>query len=353
VRSCEVVIVGGGISASAAAIALLRKGRDVTLLEKSITSRVPLGETLSPGCSRVLAALGLSTTFPFQSCLQSSYVRMAWKTESLEEEDYSFHCDGPWWHIDHRTFREWLLQEAHRSGAKLVRQVCEVEANLDGRSGWKLRTITSDAAESSIQASILVDATGRAATIARRCGFRRLVYDKLLGISRVLCSQQAIPPADWPALVEASHEGWWYSSAMSAHAVVGTFMTDGPVRSATIDEYWHNQLSRSRHTNFRLAELQPASEVWCLSAATIRTNPIATSNLFTVGDAAFTQNPLSSQGIQKALTSGYDAGIAINEVLEGRRATANAYANEMTTSFSRYLSVMSLPPENVSLSELL
>jgi flavin-dependent dehydrogenase len=336
-RSCEVIVVGAGISGSAAAINLQRLGRDVILLEKRITSRVPLGETLSPACNRALAALGLSSSFPFQMCLQSSHVRMAWKSETLAEEDYSFHRDGPWRHVDHEAFRAWLVQEARLAGSYVVQYVGEVEIRLESRSGWIVRFFSSDGSEFTIQASILIDATGRPATVARRCGFRRLAYDKLLSISQVLNPQEDIPPGEWSALVEASRDGWWYSSAISTRAVVGTFMTDGPMGTLTMEQYWRNQLLSSRHTNLRLRAFQPGSGFFCLSAATIKTNPIATSNLFTVGDAAFTQDPLSSQGIQKALSSGHDVGFTINEVLDGRRAASEAYTNEMTKSFNRHL----------------
>jgi flavin-dependent dehydrogenase len=333
----DVVIVGGGISGSAAAIALSRLGREVTLLDKRTASRVPIGETLSPACSRALSALGLSLNLPPQVCLQSSSVRMAWGSETLEEEDYSFHYDGPWWHIDHHSFAGWLRSEACLAGVDLIRNVCGNEVRSEGQNGWRLKTITTEGEEFSTRAGVLVDATGRAATIARSCGFRRLTYDKLIAISGVHYSHQTILPADFSTVIEASPEGWWYSSAASTHAVVGTFITEGPIQSTPVEEYWHNQLSTSRHTRFRLGGLQPPSEIFCLSAATIRTDPIATPNLFTIGDAAYTQDPLSSQGIQKALISGYKVGVAINEVLDGRSSAWKEYADDMKRGFGRYL----------------
>jgi 2-polyprenyl-6-methoxyphenol hydroxylase-like FAD-dependent oxidoreductase len=338
--SFDAIIVGTGVAAVACALPLLKLGRRVAMLERPYSVNVPAGETLSPRCSELLSRLGIWKDFLALSPLPSTSVRIAWNRACLQEQDYSFHPSGPWWHVDHASFRMLLLCAARHAGAHLI-GVSDIEVERVNRREWTLELLTATGQPQRMDTSVLVDATGRSAYIARKCGARRKRYDNLMALTTVTHSEEQIAPSDIFTLIEATSDGWWYSSAVANRTFVATFMTDGPLPSGALERFWNDQLGRSRFTRSRLPGSGEQRNVFCLSAATLKTEPVSTQALFTVGDAAVTYDPLSSQGIQKALTSGYAAAIAIDDTLRGSDSAAEDYAHGIEADFERYLALKS------------
>ncbi|PYV02919.1 MAG: dehydrogenase, partial [Acidobacteria bacterium] len=64
---------------------------------------------------------------------------------------------------------------------------------------------------------------------------------------------------------------------------------------------------------------------------------IAGKNWLAVGDAAAAFDPLSSQGIQSALTSGLRAAQSVERYLNGDRVALPSYASWVNKNFAEYL----------------
>jgi flavin-dependent dehydrogenase len=339
-RSFDVIVAGSGVAAVASALSLLKLGRSVAILERPSPAKGPVGETLSPRCNQILSELGLLGDFLAQNPLASTSVRVAWNRPHLEEQDYSFHPCGPWWHVDHAAFRKLLLCAARNSGACLVSS-SDIDLVRANHREWAVEVVGSDGERRSMRSRVLVDATGRSAFFARKYGARRERYDNLMAISGVTHCAARITPDQIFTLIEAVSDGWWYSSFASGHTFVATFMTDGPLPAVPLKSIWTRQLGISQFTRSRLRSPAEAGRVFCLSAATLKTEPLATQALFTVGDAALACDPLSSQGIQRALTSGIAAGTAIDDTLRGKVSAAADYARGLEADFERYLTLRS------------
>lgn len=339
-NSFDVVIFGSGVASVACCLCLLRLGRHVALLTHPVAKNVPVGETLSPQCSLLLSQMGIWQQFLAQNPLQSTSVRVAWTKPYPEEQDYSFHPCGAWWHVDHAAFRNLLLNAARAAGACEF-GVRDVELLRSNHRGWVLELLDFAGERCSIRSSVIVDATGRSASIARKNGAHRKRYDNLIAISGVVGIAEKMKPDQIFTLIESTHSGWWYSSVASTRTLVGTFMTDGPLSGQSLKCYWKSQLAKSQFTHTRFIDSIEAASVRCLSAATMKTEPIATPTLFTVGDAAMTHDPLSSHGIQKALTSGHMAGVAINDTLRGKASSASEYSRRLEADFEQYLRLRS------------
>ena len=73
---------------------------------------------------------------------------------------------------------------------------------------WHL-SVRHAGSESEARATVVIDATGRAASIAKRLGAKPLVYDELIGI---LGRVGGTTPRNNIVLIEALVEGWWYSA---------------------------------------------------------------------------------------------------------------------------------------------
>jgi 2-polyprenyl-6-methoxyphenol hydroxylase-like FAD-dependent oxidoreductase len=59
IRSCDVLVIGGGPGGAATAIFLSRQGLDVVIVEKDVHPRFHIGESLLPHSLPILEELGV------------------------------------------------------------------------------------------------------------------------------------------------------------------------------------------------------------------------------------------------------------------------------------------------------
>src|SRR4029078_13330429 len=117
-------------------------------------------------------------------------------------------------------------------------------------------------------AKYLADATGRAATLSRRLGARRQVYDHLIGIARLYELEHGREP-DHHLLIEASRSGWWYTTTIPENKQVVVYMTDADLYSQenkNANEYWDHELNKPVHIPAKIADSASAGKTWIFSA---------------------------------------------------------------------------------------
>jgi len=78
-----------------------------------------------------------------------------------------------------------------------------------------------------------------------------------------------------------------------------------------------------------------------MAANSFRLAPLAGENWLAVGDAAAAYDPLSSQGIYKALEYGLRAGDAIGDHRAGRNTALQDYVEGIRREFDDYLLIRS------------
>ena len=139
--------------------------------------------------------------------------------------DFIFNPYGSGWHVDRRRFDAMLALAAEDAGAILCRGARLVHCAQDVAGSWEIE-ITGGHERRKLRAKFLVDATGRASSLARKQGAKRISYDHLIGAVGFLIpnSLEIIP--DHCTLVEAVEEGWWYSASLPNFRYVVAYMTD-------------------------------------------------------------------------------------------------------------------------------
>lgn len=188
-------------------------------------------------------------------------------------------------------------------------------------------------------ASFLVDATGRAASLARQQGAIRQAYDRLLGLVGFLVlppGHRAVPSI----LIEAVENGWWYSALLPGRRVVAMFMTDTeliPRNRRLLPALWQALLPQAKNTKNRILGMQPVSVPRLVSANSSRLDRVFGRGWVAVGDAAAAYDPLSSQGLLKAMESGYTAARAVDRYMAGDRTAVEEYHQYMDAGFREYV----------------
>jgi flavin-dependent dehydrogenase len=346
---CDVAIIGGGPAGTAAAITLARADRSVVVLEKSRYERARIGETLPPTARLSLAGLGVWAPFLAAGHLPSPGIQSVWGENELYEQHFIFNPYGQGWHLDRQRFDTMLAQAAQKAGARLYCGA-QIGACLPlAAGGWQIEFISGLPGSGRCQylrARFVVDATGRAAVLARQQRARRINSDRLVGLAEVLIPRShesvcAESECNACTLVEACADGWWYSALLPHAQLMAVYMTDAdllPRHRGSWHLFWQERLRQTIYTQARLHafELQDVPRV--VAAHSSRLDSVSGSNWLAVGDSAMAFDPLSSQGLTHALVSGTRAGETLDRRLAGEIAALEDYdlkSNKVFRSYSR------------------
>ncbi len=338
---CDVVVVGGGPAGSAAAIRLADKGFAVVLLDRPARNapRVKLGETLPPHGRRVLQRLGVWEAFTAGRHLPSTGITSYWGSRAANENDFLFNPHGCGWSLDRERFDASLLAEAERRGVRILRgarmQSCAEEDTGEVR-------VRLAAGAGTLCASFIIDATGRAGAVRRALSRARgLVLDRLVGLA---CNVgQAGDASNLRTLIEATELGWWYSAPMPRGGLVAIFMTDADfVTGVSAVAVWRDALDSAAATAERVkraANNFPAGVLRVASASSFISGELGGNCWAAVGDAAMAWDPLSSQGVCKALESGLDLADAYEQFAGGDQSALQRFFAETRETFSQYVAL--------------
>jgi flavin-dependent dehydrogenase len=340
---CDVIVFGGGVDGCATALALQRQGLRAVVLERSAGSAARVGEHLAPDAWPLLSRLGLGEAFLADRHRRSPGVRSSWGDAGISEREYIFNPYGDGWNLDRARFDASLATTVLVAGGAMYGHA---HTGTIGhcKAGWLVETAVGSERRA-FTAAFLVDATGRAAAIARRLGARHVVHDRLIGIMGVMKSSDRANVSDATLLIEAVADGWWYTALLPDRRLLAAFMTDMPVRSARADDLtsmWSTQMERTRYIQVRAAGFELDGDVRAKFAGSAVCEPAAGNRWIAVADAASAFDPLSSMGITRALQSAIVAADVIERSLSGDTEAVVDYAARIAREFDEYLTARTL-----------
>ena len=337
----DVAVIGGGPTGTAAAIALARGGRSVAVLERSRYEHARIGEVLPPVARSPLIKLGVWGRFITEGHASSPGILSAWGQDEPYENHFIFNPYGPGWHLDRRRFDTMLALAAREAGTRVCQGARVTSCVPAASRGWQVE-LASNGRRNHLGASFLVYATGRAGIAARWQGTKRISCDRLVGVVGYFPARSAGTRDDRQTLVEATENGWWYSARLPDSRLVVAYMTDAdllPKGRILVSEYWQDQLERAPNTRFRTSGRMPGMSLRSFAANSYRLDRVTGNNWLVAGDAAIALDPLSSQGIYRALESGLLAANVIESCLLGDLSALEEYARWTQRSFDKYLSI--------------
>jgi flavin-dependent dehydrogenase len=336
------VIVGGGPAGAAAAISLARVGQRVLLVDDS-SRGFRLGETLAPAVRPLLRDLGVLEQFLGDGHLPCYGNVSAWGSSEAEFTDFVFNPHGHGWHLDRARFDAMLRYEARECGATVLSEARFTSAQQE-KGGWHVALRMGDAWRCSevVQTGWLIDGTGRRAVVARQLGAQRIHEDRLVAFyARFRPSESAIRDEDSRTIIEAAPDGWWYSSLIPSGERIVAFLTDSDLADRVALHSapgFKGLLGESRHVGYLLTSYgyEPNGDPRGADAGTARLDCFGGPGWLSVGDAALSFDPLSSQGMLNALYMGMKAGQAIAHSLSGDPVLLDEYLQRVEHIYSSY-----------------
>ena len=330
----DVAVIGAGPAGIATALALLDKGLSVTLVERSGYDERRIGEHLTPDAYGSLDRLGVLKKVRAGPHLEPPVFQSVWGDNELVTFDYIFNPNGGGLTLARPAFDLSLVAESEKRGGQLLSR-CKID-NIDRNGNEWVLSLVSPEGEQTLHTTFLVDATGRAAWLSRKMGERPTSYDQLVGLATLLPSEGD----NGGALLEALHEGWWYTSLLPEGELVAIFLTDSDLIKKwgkNPGEYWIQMLAESKYTHERLDAMVEPGNFRTLPAMSQRLLRPVGDGWLAVGDAAMAADPLSSGGIAKGLKGGLQAATAIEHLLKGDEDPTNDYVQDLKQGFDDYL----------------
>ncbi|MBP6824170.1 MAG: tryptophan 7-halogenase [Acidobacteria bacterium] len=363
----DIAIIGGGPAGSAFALSLKKHAPSLTvaIIESSDYERQRIGESLPPTVQPLLNQLGVWKSFLAENHLPAYGTCSAWGSHQLESNEFIYGQHGRGWHLDRRRFDVMLAREAEKLDVKLMTSSTVTHSERLGDE-W-LMTVrsqkpfpstktheesTKEGKDNSnflrepschfvdgnfrVSARFVVDASGKTAAFATRHGARKQLFDQLLGAFVFFNCEQT----DSYTMVEACENGWWYSALLPGSGMVAAWMSDADfVKQHSVKEpaSWFEQLQKTTHTKRRLLPAEPLDTPTLHSAASHKLDSFTGKGWLAVGDAATSFDPLSSQGVFKALRTGILASYAVCDFFKGDLSGLDKYEQIVTSEFDAYL----------------
>ena len=332
----DVAILGGGPAGSSSAVSLLQKGYSVAIIEKSDYSQIRTGETIQPQISSLLSDLKINEEI-FQHHLPSNAIQSVWGESSLKENNFFSSPLGHGWHLNRLKFDKQLISHAEKSGATLFTAgLIKTITKLDSES-WNIRFLNQDNIKT-IHARFIIDATGRNSLLVKNQGGVRKNIDHLIGLVTILETNCQVKQTNF-TLIESVKTGWWYSADIPGNKTVVAYMSDADLykkESCKKEDFFNLLFSETTYTK----EKSPGSKggnIVMHAANSYLMSKTHGKNWIAIGDAAMAFDPLSSQGIYKAIKSGISSAKLIYEHFNGNSSALANYSNSLNAAFEKYL----------------
>jgi len=352
----DVVVLGGGPAGAATALSLKRTRPElsVAIVDGSDFSQTRVGETLPPLAMPFLRQLGLQQLMDETGHLPVYSTSAAWGSAHPVPNEFFSQPHSRGWHLNRKLFDQALILAAQSAGAVWLQEKLR-NAQLQTKQSWSIGSqnwlldlqglqASRKTGYEKIQTKFVVDATGRRAMFARQCGIKPEIQDGLVGVARFfLLHNNNNPPGSTSTLIESCADGWSYSAALPGKKLVVVAMTDTDIaRRLQLQKNsgWQQWLGNTRYTRQRILDYaEPCESDTALvrSAATQSLSQCTGQNWLAVGDAASCVDPLSSQGITRALRFGIYASYAICDWFANKKPGLAQYQSMVQTEFQDYL----------------
>ncbi|MFG1272749.1 NAD(P)/FAD-dependent oxidoreductase [Xanthobacter flavus] len=317
--SCDLLVAGAGPAGAAAAIAAAGRGLRVMLLHDARGSAWP-GESLPPGMAGLVDAAFGPGLLDEARHLIAYGTRSCWGSDDLIETDFLANPLGGGWLLDRARFDADARARAEAAGATLVTGRLEGIASMP--DGWEV-TLRDGRR---LAARFVLDATGRAAAVARHVGSGREAFDRQVALVATLDDADPYRGTS----VEAVADGWWYTTPLPGGRRVLAFLTDADLLGDGVAG-WARRLEPTIHVRRLVGEGAGAVVPRTSPAETAAGRSLHGPRWCAAGDAAMTFDPLSSQGISAAILMGARAGGLVAAALAGEGAAFAAWAEDYRT----------------------
>ena len=337
----DVVIIGGGPAGSTAATELAGRGRRVVMLEKSRHPRFHIGESLLPANLPLLERLGVAEQVhgigmqkwgaEFHSSADGRQQRFEFADSWDKSQPYAYQ-------VRRSEFDDILFRNAAARGAATLEgcRVDQVEF-LPGDAGVHVQAQHEDGRRLHLRARYLIDASGRDTFLGKRFDLKRrnprhnssALYAHFTGAVRGCDKREGNIVIYW-----FEHGWFWFiplrEGVTSVGAVVWPYYLK--TRAVPVQTFFRDTIAMCAPLAERLQSAVQVTPVEATGNYSYTSTRCHGPNHLIAGDAYAFIDPVFSSGVMLAMTSGFEAAMAVDRILTSpreRRAALRRYERVM------------------------
>jgi flavin-dependent dehydrogenase len=301
-RNFDVFILGAGPAGLSAAIRLLDMGYAVGMLEQEQFPREQIGESLSPGIYNIFEYLNATHLLEDTAYGKNISAKVIW--ENKEQIYHRSSQENGGTIVDRSKLDQELLKFAVSKGLFLI-QPGKLKQSIHAQNGWILEMI-DNLIEVKIAAKIVLDARGRKGTLLKE---------------RIHVAPSSI--AAWThidstfifkeTVIEAVEEGWLWGAPVSSNRYRIMAFTDSISLKTDSSSSSHllDLVNKTKLFSPFANKIESSFIETCSVTSYVCDNPWD-KEFIKIGEAAFTLDPLSSTGVEKAMRFSLQVAIAVN-----------------------------------------
>jgi len=324
--TADIVIAGGGPAGATIARLLAGFGFRVVLCEKRHFPRHQIGESLTPQIFPMLDFISVREQVEAAGFLPMVGHTVCWGTSqprtSYYSPDHSRHGLQVW----REDFDHILLNHARNAGVQVYEGHAVESVQLNQNSG-----VTVNTRSGPIAAAYFVDASGHAGVLARQRLRQRDSTYETLAVTAYWSGATGPPGIDFAnTLLETYADGLVWSVPLHNGLRNVTLLVDwqlgAHIRRAGLKQFYYAELPKAPYVS---ALLNSAQLVWpprAFDASWYTASLFAEERFLLVGDAGLFIDPLSSEGVHKAMASAITGAAVVNTILKRPAMTAHAVA---------------------------
>jgi len=304
----EVCVIGAGPAGSVMARFLAQHGHDVLLIDGSRASKPHRAESLPPSLRSILGNLGLQRCMDAATFHCEDRALVSWDGDSIAL-DSSYRT--PRALIDRSRFDQFLREAASFAGVRILTATRSRAPLRHAVGGWSV-PLLSASGQRVARTDFLVDARGRRGGGLDDHG-RDLPRTAAMTASWRLAGNDSAETR-----IEAGENEWFWGSPLPDRSYAGTvFLDANRIAGLAKDERLRLYLdllvdSRLLRDVFSGRLIGPVET--CDATSRLAYDLIG-EDFIRVGEAAFSIDPLSSQGVQAAILSGIQGAVATHTIL--------------------------------------
>ena len=318
----DILVAGGGPAGATIARLLAGFGFQVVLLEKRRFPRHQIGESLTPQILPILDFLGVRAQVEAAGFLRMIGHTVCWGSSQPRTSYYSPDHTRRGFQVWREDFDSLLLRHAQTGGVQVIENLGVESVTLGGSA------VVVHTRGGSCTTSFFIDASGHSGILARQ-GFRQrdATFQTLAvtGYWQDAANPSGIDSAN--TILETYPHGLVWSVPLHNGLRNVTLLIDwhlgDRIRQSGLESFYRSELQQVSYVTRFLANARLAKPPQVFDATWYTASTFAGEQFLLVGDAGLFVDPLSSEGVHKAMASAITGAIVVNTILK-RPAAATA-----------------------------
>jgi flavin-dependent dehydrogenase len=347
----DVVVIGGGPAGSTIATLLARGGLRVAVFERKCVPRFHVGEALLPANLPIFDRLGCHDALRQGGFLIKPGATLCDEYEGRGCKSFTFRPTlfqpAFSYNVPRAQFDDLLLQHAAGAGATVYRQHVVKHAQIDPDKVI-VQMLEPHGRAREVRASLLVDASGRAAFLGTSLGKREPLPDlgkvAIFAHFRGMQREPSIPEGN--TRIHLVRDGWlWWIPLADGTDSIGCVLHAQVVkaRRGSIEALYEEVLATSPRITAGLVNAQRTTPIHTAANFSYRISPFIGDRHVAIGDALGFVDPIFSAGVLVAMRSAEWAADAILHAFHCQDFSARRfrhYATQLRRGMAPFLSLV-------------